>query len=99
MPVDRRTALKAALGCAAGSILASRCRPSSLSQRGTRLDAHRLLLQAETFSGMTATHDQWKAPVTNRWTWVAYDLWQIPRPAKALTQTGAFMPGGAAATT
>ena len=47
---------------------------------------------------MTATHDQWKAPVADGWTWVAYDLWQVPRRERAIIGTGAFMQGGAAAT-
>ncbi|HEV3139307.1 MAG TPA: hypothetical protein VGY57_02260, partial [Vicinamibacterales bacterium] len=47
---------------------------------------------------MTATRDQWKAPITSGWTWVAYDLWQVPRREGAIIGTGAFMQGGAAAT-
>lgn len=104
---DRRTVLKV-LGfgaLATGAAIAGRLRLQGLllprtpsGSAPTLQTPHRLLLQVEQFWGMVSTQDQWNAPVTSGWTWVAYDRWQVPRVDAAIIGTGAFLGGAAAAT-
>jgi hypothetical protein len=104
--IDRRRVLKAALGCgaaAAGAAVLRRFGRSfgigaARSQKPAPLAAHRVLLQAEDSWGLMSTTDQFHAPVTSGWTWLAYDQWQLPRRPSAIIGTGAFLQGGAAAT-
>ena len=57
-----------------------------------------LVLQADAFWGMSSTRDQWNAPVTDAWTWVSYDDWQLPRNSAGIVGVGAFLSSAAAGT-
>src|SRR5262245_66438756 len=104
--VDRRRVLKTALGCGglvAGAALVTRARwpygaPRRSTPAGQPVVAHRVLVQAEDSWGLSATADQWTAPVTSGWTWIAFDQWQVPRREPDIIGTGAFLRGGAAVT-
>jgi hypothetical protein len=58
----------------------------------------RRVYQAEAFWGITATPDQWNAPVTTAWTWIDHDTFQVPRLPVRSFASSIFLEDAAAAT-